>query len=210
MKLVVGGCSFSSAFGIPQDTHYPALLSKMLDVELDDQARIQGSNYRIWRTIGNKVISGEISPSDIIIIQYTEIHRQEFWSPIPPAVEDTFVEEPYDNGKLFRWKYGADHYARGIEKSFCNTFTRFSNEQFDLERFKLNHYMFCALLNTRGINKVYFVETKYLDKLPPTNFCTVVDCRHMLDQYHLENDPWHMSTQGHRITANLLLNVIQS
>jgi hypothetical protein len=125
---------------------------------------------------------------------------------VPPSINDPFVDEPYDQGKIFKWKYGADQYAQGIEKSIARSLMRFSNENFDKERFELYHQMFCALLQNYGFKKVYFLATTYCPQIDTTY--PIIDCRHMLKSYHQDNDPWHMSTEGHSETAKLIMKSI--
>ena len=56
MKLVVGGCSFSSSFNLRLEESWPALVAKHLNCDLLDESAIAGSNYRIWRKIVNYIV----------------------------------------------------------------------------------------------------------------------------------------------------------
>lgn len=208
--LVVGGCSFSSDFEINRHKSYPHLISTILNTELINQARIQGSNWRIWRTITNHIINGDINSKDLLLIQYTEIHRQEFWVPIAPRHQDQSIHEPFDSGRLFKFKFGSHMYGEGIEKPLSNMLYRCSNEKYELEKFVVMHEMFCGLLKHRGFDKVYFLDTVYspFDRVECKHY-PVINGRHLLD-YHLPGDPWHLSEEGHRRTAELILNVIKS
>lgn len=207
--LIVGGCSFSHSFGIPHQASYPYKLANKLQTGVIDQSRVQGSNFRIWRTITNHIINSQISPDDTVLIQYTEIHRQEIWSPVAAHHADERVEEPYDGGKLFRFKLGSHMYGQGLEKPLSNILYRCSNEKYELEKFVVMHEMFCALLKQRNFDKVYFLDTIYspFDKVECKHY-PVIDGRHLLE-YHLPGDPWHLSEEGHRRTAELILDFIQ-
>lgn len=205
MNLVIGGCSFSSAFELQPEQAYPYLISKQLGIGLIDQARIQGSNFRIWRTITKMIIDGKIIPTDKIIIQYTEMHRKEYWVPQQVTHEDSKVDEPFDNGKLFRFKYGADQYAHGIEKPIYKIMMRVANDNFDKELFDTNHFMFTEMLKGRGFESVVFVQTRYCNF---TADYPVVDCDDILEAQNL--DGWHLSPEGHASVAQRLCEFFKS
>lgn len=211
MKLVVGGCSFSSSFNVELDQSWPAVAAKRLEIEYIDQARTQGSNWRIWRTITNHILDGKVTPKDIVVIQYTEPHRQEIWSPVAPTHPDPKVHEPYDEGKLFKFKYGSDMYAEGAERSLSKIMFRFSNETYEIERFRVHHHMFCGFLKQQGFKRVYFLDTIYspFEQYPQTVFdgYPIINGRHLL-KYHLPGDTWHLSADGHRRAADLVLDHI--
>jgi hypothetical protein len=208
--IAVGGCSFSHSFGIKDKFSYPYLLANKLHTHVVDESRVQGSNFRIWRILTKHIIDGNISPTDTLIIQYTEIHRQEIWSPVAVVHPDPRVEEPYDGGKLFRFKLGSHMYGQGIEKPLSNMLYRCSNEKYELEKFLVMHEMFCALLKHRGFDKVYFLDTIYspFDKVECKHYL-VINGRHLLE-HHLPGDTWHLSEEGHRRAADLILDFIQA
>lgn len=212
MQLVVGGCSFSSSFGIPLNLDWPSLAAQKLKIDAINEARTQGNNFRIWRTITNHVLKGTVKNTDIIVVQYTEPHRQEVWSPIAPYTKDPLIEEPYDGGKLFRFKFGSHEYGKGLEKPLSQLLLKCSNTRYELDRFIVQHNMFCGFLQSRGFKKVYFLDTVYA----PFNQGIVHDCdykiingRHLLKD-HLPDDPWHLNELGHRRTADLVLNFIKT
>ena len=210
MKLAIGGCSFSRDFEVRAKQRYPFLLSRLLGTKLVDEARTQGSNYRIWRTLTKHIIENNINAKDKLIIQYTEPHRREYWIPQPPTHFDPIVDEPYDNGKLFRYKYGADQYSHGIEKSLYKLLYRCDNEKYTQEMFEINHAMFVGLLKSKKFQNVVFVKTRYCnftDKSYVENY-PVVDCDDILEAQNL--DGWHLSPAGHYAVAERLVEFFQT
>ena len=202
MNIVVGGCSFSSAFKV--DEAYPYIISKDLKLGFINEAQIQASNNRIWRVITKHILNNTVVPTDKLIIQYTEQHRKEFWVPHRPTTYDD-VHEKFDTGRLFRFKYGADHYAQQQEVKLYHTIMRCSNAAYDKECFEVNHAQFEGFLKHRGFESVVFVKTRYCDF---TADYPVIDCDDILQQY--SDDGWHLSQQGHIEVAQRLCKVIQS
>ena len=210
MQIVVGGCSFSSSLGIRPKQKYSVLMSRELKLTLVDEARVQGSNFRIWRTITSHIINNRITPKDKLIIQYTEPHRKEYWVPQVTTHEDPMVDEPYEGGKLFRYKFGADHYASGIEKAIYRVMSRSDSELYNQEVFATQHAMFTGLLQSRGFEQVVFVKTRYCnftDENYVGNY-PVVDCDDILEAQNL--DGWHLSAEGHSSVAYRLLEFFQT
>lgn len=212
--MIVGGCSFSSDFEINMHKSYPHLLSTILNTKLINQARTQGSNWRIWRTVTNHIINGDINSKDLLLIQYTEIHRQEFWVPMVPRHQDQRIHEPYDGGRLFKFKFGSHMYGEGIEKPLSNLMLKCSNEKYDLERFRVQHTLFCSFLKLNKFERVYFIKTRYapFDNYPELHCYDypIIDCDKLLQEYHLPGDTWHLSQEGHRQAAELIYDFIQS
>jgi hypothetical protein len=212
LNLVVGGCSFSSNFNLDADICWPVFLSKQLNCSVINESRVQGSNWRIWRTITNHILQGTVNNKDTVVIQYTELHRQEVWSPIAPHVLDKTVEEPYDGGKLFKFKFGSHMYGKGLEKPLSQMLLRCSNEKYEVDRFTVHHNMFCGFLESKGFKKVYFLDTTYGPFNDPSvhkSSYPIINGRHLLE-HHLPDDPWHLSELGHRRAANLVLNFIKT
>lgn len=205
MNLVIGGCSFSSAYELNPEQAYPYLISKELQIGLIDQARIQGSNFRIWRTLTGLILKEKVRPVDKIIIQYTEPHRKEFWVPQKVTHFDPKIDEPYDTGKLFKYKFGADHYAVGVEKPLYRMMMRINNHHYDQELFEIQHAMFTGFLKSKGFESVVFVKTRYCDF---TADYPVVDCDDILEAQNL--DGWHLSPEGHASVAQRLCEFFKS
>lgn len=212
VKVVVGGCSFSSPFNLPQEKSWPSIVAKALSTSLVDEAAMAGSNYRIWRRIVGHVINGNVQPDDYVFIQYTEPHRNEYYTPTtrqPPQFKDQhqFLEE-YGTGYIVKNKWGVENHYKQPEANYSKMSHFFSCEEFDHERFLVNHTMFEGYLKSLGFNRVYFLTTRYVEKLQ--SIYPVIDCTDALqEQWHIPDDPWHLNEAGHRNVASRMLDAIR-
>jgi len=213
-KLIVGGCSFSSALGVEQEEKWPALVSARLKTQLIDEAAVAGSNYRIWRKITTHIHTGNVTNRDIVIIQYTEPHRTELYSPIqrtpdhPSLVpgDQNAQAEPYrDYGYIVKNKWGLDKNGVGDEKKIGKITMKFSCDEFDFEQFQVQHLMFQGYLKSLRFKHVYFLRGgNYSPELKDITDYPIIDCTDTL-QHHLPNDVWHMNKQGHKIVAQRVM-----
>tara|TARA_B110000285_G_C15001599_1_gene551698 strand:+ start:344 stop:1102 length:759 start_codon:yes stop_codon:yes gene_type:complete len=73
-KLVVAGCSYSDRTKVR--LCYGDYLSKMLGYKYIHLARGSSSNDRSWFKLSMQIIHGEITSSDIVILQYTDLFRK--------------------------------------------------------------------------------------------------------------------------------------
>jgi len=235
MKIIVGGCSISDSFandpGI--DVVYGKILADRLDADYVHHAVISGSNNRIWRKVTQMVMNNEITDihrmppvnevitkNDIVIIQYTAMNRQEYFSLNRYTVKlSRDWVEPYDRddgGEIIRYK--VDSYnilnKNKYEKKFFELKEKyFTSNKFDEERFEYNHYLFHNLMMSKGIKVVYLVSPNR----PLDNYSW--DYRHLFnkngelhvtllednDEYlrHMDGviDHYHFSKKGHEYVA---------
>ena len=84
MKLIVAGCSVSDYTRV--DTVYGKILADSIGYDYVHHGAGCGSNYRIWKKLTQMLMSGDLTDCDIVLVQYTQIDRREFWS-------DTIVPE---------------------------------------------------------------------------------------------------------------------
>ena len=221
MKLFVGGCSFSSSLKVERDESWPNLVSKKLGITLIDESSVAGSNYRIWRKAMQHIREGTLQPTDTVIIQYTEPHREEIFSPVkrPPdhisLSENDSRNAPAEHfgkeGYLIKYKWGLDIGSGiGEEKALARMKYKFSCEAWDLERFKFTHEMFQGFLLSRKFKKVYFMLGGYyspdLTGLVDPRY-KIIDCRYELKN-HAAGDPHHLNKMGHQKVAQTVLNLI--
>lgn len=162
MKIAVAGCSVSDYTEV--DKVYGELLAERIGAEYIHEGAGCGSNYRIWRRITGHVMNGTITPEDIVIIQYTEVTRDEFWSSyVPSSKKDRYdgkgkieLRENFDTGDIIRWKtlqYGRN----ATEYNFLKLKEEhFTSIKFCEEKFATNHYAFHNMLINKGIKVVYF------------------------------------------------------
>jgi hypothetical protein len=212
MKLVVGGCSFSSSFNIRLEESWPALVAKQLNCDLLDEAAIAGSNYRIWRKIVNYIVEGVVTKDDTLIIQYTESHRTELFSPIKRRLEHDDRHSPaesYHDGYILKNKWGLELTGIGDEKKIGIMTRKFSCDQFDYERFSVEHTMFQGYLKSLGFNHVYFlIGGPYTPNINNITQYPIIDCSDTL-KYHLTNDIHHMNAVGHKTVTQRILDVLK-
>lgn len=220
VKIAVGGCSFSSAFNIEKQFSWTALVSERLNCALIDETATAGSNYRIWRKIVNHIHTGTITNQDIVIIQYTEPHRTELYSPVQRRADHPSLEpynqhaqaEPYsDNyGYIVKNKWGLEQNGVGDEKRIGLLTRKFSHDDFDLEQFRVQHLMFEGYLKSLDFKRVYFLRGgNYSPELTGITHYPIIDCTDTL-QHHLPDDPWHMNTHGHQVVAKRVLNILKT
>ena len=130
-KLFAAGCSISTR--CYANTSYPEELAKLLNYELVNCTAGCGSNYRTWRMITKHIMDGNLTSDDLVIIQYTEPTRREFWSRFPKN-NDNYKDE-YDDGSILRFKF--DSYLWQLTKEeieFLRTYeTNFVNDAFEKE-----------------------------------------------------------------------------
>lgn len=164
MKLIVAGCSVSDRTEVEEC--YGEILAKRLNVEYIHHSAGCGSNYRLWRKITTDVINNKICADDLVIVQYTEVTRQEFWSSTVVPVKKCYdvngnikLREEYNNGNIIRWKNQIDGHSSNENKFFKLKEQHFTNIDFDIERFIYNHFLFHNTLINKGIKVAYFVPT---------------------------------------------------
>ena len=218
-KLFVAGCSISDYTWV-QET-YGEILAKQIEFDYVHEGAGGGSNYRIWRKISNHIIDGYLKDNDILIVQYTEAVRNEFWSAFPDTrVYDQFPNQPknadesHDNGTVIRYKYGAWHWQNfNEEKHFFTQYEKnFVNIKFAQENFRVNNYNFQQMLKNHNIKTVFLTtprngpgvhsEEYIIDYFKPYEF---VDNSMKDDKFNLkENDKGHFSQLGHSNMAEEL------
>lgn len=217
MKLVVGGCSVSDRTEV--DECYGEILAKRLNVEYIHHGAGCGSNYRLWRKITTDVINNKIAAGDLVVVQYTEVTRQEFWS--SHYAKDTrrkdrygnvTLRECYDNGDIIRWKVQNNGWSTNEIKFLTLKEQHFTNVNFDIERFTYNHFLFHNTLINKGIKVVYFVPSGHMNGYGNSFIDYFKDNGevHLKQNYgdnelkYLLPDKCHFSQLGHQYVAEQL------
>jgi len=167
MKVVVGGCSVSDYTRVKRV--YGEILAENIGADYIHHGAGCGSNYRTWRNVTNLVMNNEITEDDLILIQYTEPTRQEFWSSYVDEHRQHIRDSKY-NGDIIRWKYGAhiwhktafDNHQKFEQKFFKLKEEYFTSTEFDLERFEYNHYLFHNTIVSKNIKIAYVVPNGYM------------------------------------------------
>ena len=176
MKIVVAGCSVSDYTGEGVSKVYGEILAKSLNAEYVHEGAGVGSNYRMWRRVTNLVMDGTITSNDLIIMQYTQTSRQEFWHSKYEEREHMRRQGPNKQemreaaygGDIIRFKpniwqnmkgsiFGGDGVDVVQSKFFQLKEEHFTSPEFDDERFKYNHYLFHNAIANKNIKVVYIV-----------------------------------------------------
>ena len=183
MKIVVGGCSVSNSWGHEPspDGVYGQILANQIGADYIHHSVDGGSNYRIWRKITQMVMNNDITDKynmpppeevitkdDIVIIQYTQSCREEFFSLKNPQeitnIRDEVEEcEVDDDGNIIRFKldsHSIPHLNKYEKKFFELKEKYFTSINFDKEKFEYHHYLFHNLMMSKGIKVVYLMSSK--------------------------------------------------
>ena len=220
MKLIVAGCSFSD-YMEKNDNVYGENLAAFLGREYIHEGAGSGSNWRIWRTVGNMVHNDLISSNDILIVQYTNFERQEFWSQYPPSnpelingkLRRPLREAGPEDGSIIRYKVHSHTwlghpYAK--EGKFVKSYQdRHVSEEFCKEQFNAHHTMFMSMLRDKKIKTVFlrcrinpFIE---LDQDHEFNSYKEEDEDLFNKDFHYEKgDTSHLNDKGHYNLARKL------
>lgn len=226
-KLLVAGCSLSDFTKVAKV--YGQYLAEMLDYEYIHEGAGCGSNFRIWRRVTDHIINGTITPNDLVLIQYTERSRREFWTSVPhenidwpSTLEHTSIIERFrDGGTLIRYKMGAgDWYPTKpiIENLFKTYENHFVSSAYERDVFRVHNFMFQHMLVSNNINAFFIqshrlaIEAADLFKLPhfaKTAFTEPVT-PDKLRMYDLSvGDVGHMNQLGHQVFAEWLYDHIK-
>lgn len=222
-KLLVAGCSVSDYTHV--DKVWGQYLAEKLDREYIHEGSGCGSNWRMWRKIFNHVNQNSISKDDIVIVQYTELIRREFWSPYQKQSRTlygsngkSFIVEKYnDSGSIIKFKMDAHKFSdhTSDEKKFFKLYTRFIDQEFELEQFFMMHNMFQGFMKDKGFKNLYFLKAGGYGPLKDSN--------DLIDFYkgnfiaapnafvnHLPNDNLHMDQKGHFLLSEDIFEFINT
>jgi hypothetical protein len=221
-KLVVAGCSFSDFTRV--DHPYGQILSEKLGYDYIHEGAGCGSNQRIWRRLTTKILDGEITENDLIVIQYTEKTRTEFYTSYPQDMaykgpnckEAIRVVDDYTDGHIIRFKIGADIWQYNQEEMdlFKLYEDGFLSLDYSKELFRVNNYNFQSMLARNNIKCIfikswrypYNLDTQILPEFEPYVFYDLdIDRHHNL----AEDDYGHLSQEGHKVLSEKLYTHIK-
>lgn len=231
-KLIVAGCSYSDYTKV--DNVYGELLAQKLDFDYIHEAAGCGSNWRIWRKITKHVLNGNLTSNDLLIVQYTEILRNEFWTRLEEPnnfykTKDGLLLSPshdteYD-GIINRWKMNSHNWQVNdkLSKFHKDYEDYFVSDEFAYEQWKTHNYMFQCMLSMNNIPTIFVNSVRINNELwsrslsDSTNILPTYK-KHMYVQsdrhspkHDLEQgDIWHMNSVGHEYEAENLYNHIQT
>lgn len=221
-KLFVAGCSFSDYSQV--ELVYGEILAQKLNFEYVHEGSGCGSNYRIWRVIGNHILENRLTENDLLIVQYTSTERREFWSHNSPSKQESKkvnLNEPYaSGGSLLKYKTFSTQWQRfQEEKDFLDLYEKyFCSIEYEIEWFKVMNNYFQCFLRDRKI-KTIFLETMYMNNLPSYGLLDefrplYLDWKKNISDISLHlvpnEDYGHLNILGHETLANDLFDHIQN
>lgn len=180
-KLAVIGCSFSDLCRV--DRCYGDYAAELLGLEYLHLAKGASSNDRSWRVLTKHILDGTITSDDIVVLQYTDIHRREFPSYGLNYIDYYDPEKGKYNGPNEKYHssinkddiYFVSHYKSGSstwQSNHCDKEIHSAYEkncsvwEFDCDHFYTRHKQFEALCEIHNIKLVVF-WIRYTDKLDP-------------------------------------------
>jgi len=209
-KLFLVGCSVSD--NLPTEQVYGNLLAKKLGYEYVHMAMGIGSNYRMWRYATKVVMNKELTKDDLLIVQYTGVERDEFWSDYDRTrpMEHEDISETYPGGgTILKFKWDSHEWQDfELQKTFFKTYQeRFLNPVFEEERFSVNHYNFQCMLAYHDIPVIFFKNRALCNNIEHYNVIPRYE-PYVYSETH-ENridktivvdpvtDPFHLNELGH-------------
>lgn len=210
-KLFVAGCSFSDYSQV--DAVYGELLAEKLGYDYQHEGSGCGSNYRIWRVIGNHIMQGRLNSKDLLIVQYTSMERREFWSHNPANPNEpkkVNLSEPFElGGSLLKYKSYSTQWQRfKEEKDFLELYENyFCSIEYESQWFIIMHAYFQSFLLSREIPTV-FLETMYMNNIELENqfaATRLVWMKNLTDttiQLIPNEDHGHLNIKGHQLLAD--------
>lgn len=217
-KLFVAGCSFSD--NLPSPRNYGSKLAEKLGYEYVHKAKGIGSNHRMWRHLTNAIQNGELTSNDMLVVQYTNPERREFWSAVPRSKQELHadISEYYDaRGTILKFKMDSHQWqSNQIEKDFMKMYQEnFLSEKFEWEVFNHHNFMFQSMLAYHKIPTVFYYS-RYLNNYNVINeykdqvFCEpesfINDESTFMD---VVNDRFHLNDKGHSMLADMLYDFLK-
>ena len=216
-KLVVAGCSFSDFTKI--DHPYGQMLSEKLSRDYIHEGAGCSSNYRIWRRLTSMILDGTITDKDLLVIQYTEKTRQEFYTSYPQDLaykgpnckEAIRVVDDYIDGHIIRFKVGADVWQNNEEEKelFRMYEDGFLSLDFAKENFRTNNHNFQCMLARHNIKCIFIKTWRYpynldIEILPEFESYVFYDFDINREHNLFPDDAGHMSQEGHTVFSEKL------
>ena len=228
-KLIVAGCSLGDRGNA--NICYGDVLSEILDAEYIHESYGCGSNYRIWRTVTNMILDGNISTDDTVVIQYTTTNRREFWTsnyvePSDMAYDSAetakhntgivqLVEEYKDFGYVVKYKSRSYLWQtnKDTSKFFKQYQEQFVNTEYDADMFRVNHYNFSNMLRANNIRVVFLSMFGYsgVSMIEPysAGYPVLRINNDQLQDEHIQEDGTHLTDAGHTHVAGLIADYLK-
>jgi hypothetical protein len=226
-SLIIAGCSFSDWSEV--EYNYGEYLGQNLNLPVRFYTSGVGSNFRIWRRLTKAILNKEITSKDLLVIQYTNVDRKEFWSahsspsdsdykPSGNPIKGSPMRDKYLDGDIIKFKVGASQWQPiKIERTFFEMIEEnFTSEDFDNEIFINYNVMFQSFLKEFKIPAI-FLRTHYISMVKQE--IPIIDCdfHYYLDvrEVHTpelsnESAMCHLNDDGHQKLASILTKYINT
>lgn len=191
-NLFVTGCSFSDYTLV--NTNWGEHLANKLGMRYVHMNRGGGSNDRSWREVTSKVLEGEITSDDLVIVQYTNIDRREFGATElgykPDTGQDMLDKEQFNTplGTFYTTAFKADSHTWQASEwdtklHLAYQHTGGLSEAYALNHFYTQHAMFDCFCRQNNITVIY-MKTRYTRGVE-------VCAQHVFDETQVlpQNDP---------------------
>ena len=217
MKVCVAGCSVSDRYEIKDC--YGDVVSRLLEAEYLHLAASSGSNDRTWRRVTDCITKGLLTEKDLLIVQYTEVTRTEFW--YEQDLKIMASEPSCDQGCVIKFKINnfkrsaTEQASKEISRFYQMYQQHFLNKNFEQEKFRLRHSQFqCMLLH-------YDIATVFVDstRIGPGDYEIATTGRlsrfrdnsnKILENNLSRHDSCHFSQEGARLLAHQLVEHVRS
>jgi hypothetical protein len=210
VNIIVAGCSFSDYLD-DNNYVYGDRLAMMLGAKYIHEGAGAGSNWRIWRRITKMVLDGKLMPDDIVIIQYTGLERNEFWTE-NEQTSRTKHREPYSHGgSLLRYKVTSHEWHQDDEAKFLKMYEEHHvSSEFSEEQFNSHHHMFQCMLKAHNVKTIFLYgrhrqEYPLLEHFKLSMFDEGHDFRNDKDTWYDSKDNSHLCDKGHLKLAKKML-----
>lgn len=228
-KLILSGCSISDYTKV--NLNYGEILANIINYDYVHLAAGCGSNERIWRVITERVIDKTINSDDIVLIQYTQIERREFFSrhvytPLHSNEYPKFtpLRENYKDGQIIKYKLDSDKWQPfSEEQNFFKLYEdNFISSEYNMQTFLQKHYSFLCLLKYYKI-RTFFLDInnvvgsfdiakdavsyeKYIRSFDDIDYdlfdhLSIGDLLALKENQLSDSDPFHFSEEGHKEVA---------
>lgn len=232
-KVISFGCS-ASDYMFGTNKVYGEVLANELGVHYYHHGVGCGSNHRMWRRFFKYAVNGKLNENTLITIQWTELTREEVFTRISSNIkyfQPVENEDYYEKGKngtpdtchhldglLFKYKwdewnnkpYPINEYMKIKTDNMLSdkwSFELWKNWEFSIFDYCKNNNIPLVMMNSQNYNNynIYKQEECYFN---------VVEYQDIFNSHprimeNGEEDYAHMSTEGHEVLGNRILNKLE-
>lgn len=237
-NLIGTGCSFTDYTGRPPAT-FNQIVADRLGIDYLDLSAGAGSNERWWRILLSGIREGKVSKDDLLVLQYTNIHRKELVTNLvetPPVAPDPWTPDrkkpkPNNNTKQIREKY-TDLFStiKWMHNSFISNDNKKLNSyykmlqdhcwcpEYQVEKWRNQHL---ALQYILADYNVIYLYTGYLGDIKWEEFLSSTNNQATIIRFTqncIQNNEWcllpphdcaHINYKGHQAVAETIYSALE-